>query len=285
MQISNLSKREQEVVSFLLKGKSNKQIALQLGIAESTVEFHLSNIYNKLDVKSRTEAILKIGKSTGLIRDELRESVVDVMSEQADNDGTFSLWEQWIFLIQETAFAIKKEFEMKNRLVSYFLGGVIFGVAFWYYFSLIGHFTNTLSIDEENVLEVWAFLSIEFLLIFGVWLIPTLWPTIYEFRSSQKIRLSVFAVIVMWISAVIGYYANYIVLLAFVGLPNMDYYLVFGHHSPSFWKDWAELFPRLILFNYLKWTVVGTAIGGITGLITSTLYSFWVKKTHQILSA
>jgi DNA-binding CsgD family transcriptional regulator len=34
-----LSKREREVVELLLQGKSNKQIALGLGIAESTVEF------------------------------------------------------------------------------------------------------------------------------------------------------------------------------------------------------------------------------------------------------
>jgi len=285
MPSSNLSKREKEVVSLLLQGKSNKQIALQLGIAESTVEFHLKNIYNKLDVKSRTEAIIKIGKSTGLIREDLRESVVDLIGGQVDNGGTFSLWKQFPESRISTASIIKKEIKMKNRLLSYFLGGLIFGVAFWYYFSLIGHFTNTLSIDEENVLEVWAFLSIEFLLIFGVWLIPTLWPTIYEFRRSKRISLSVFAVIVMWMSALLGYYANYMVLLAFVGLPNMDYYLVFRHHSPTFWQDWAALFPKLILFNYLKWTAVGTIVGGFAGLVTSSLYSFWIKKTHTVLSA
>ena len=55
-----LSKREKEVVKFLLEGKSNKQIAFALGIADSTVEFHLKNVYGKLGVNSRAEAILKL---------------------------------------------------------------------------------------------------------------------------------------------------------------------------------------------------------------------------------
>ena len=61
----HLSKRELEVAELLLQGKSNKQIALALGISEHTVEFHLKNIYAKLKVGSRAEAILKLGKSIG----------------------------------------------------------------------------------------------------------------------------------------------------------------------------------------------------------------------------
>lgn len=71
---------------------------------------------------------------------------------------------------------------------------------------------------------------------------------------------------------------NYVVLLAFVGLPPMEYYVVFGQRGPTFWQDWAELFPKLILYDFLKWTVVGIMIGGIVGLITSSFYSFWVKR-------
>lgn len=40
-QISPLSNREREVVQLLLEGKSNKLIALALGISDRTVEFHL----------------------------------------------------------------------------------------------------------------------------------------------------------------------------------------------------------------------------------------------------
>ena len=59
------SKREKEVVEFLLQGKSNKQIALALGVSQSTVEYHLKNVYKKLQVNSRTEAVLQLGKSIG----------------------------------------------------------------------------------------------------------------------------------------------------------------------------------------------------------------------------
>ena len=40
-QIRLLSRREKEVVTLLLQGKSNKQIALSLGVSERTIEFHL----------------------------------------------------------------------------------------------------------------------------------------------------------------------------------------------------------------------------------------------------
>ena len=52
------SEREKDVMDLLLQGMSNKQIAHSLGVSTRTVEFHLSNIYLKLGVKSRSEAIL-----------------------------------------------------------------------------------------------------------------------------------------------------------------------------------------------------------------------------------
>ena len=78
-----LSKREQEVAELLLQGKSNKQIAGLLGISDSTVEFHLKNIYAKLQVGSRAEAILKLGKSTGVLDGKLGESTVDLIADSA----------------------------------------------------------------------------------------------------------------------------------------------------------------------------------------------------------
>jgi len=91
MTTSSFSKREQDVIELLLQGKSNKTIALLLGISTSTVEFHLRNIYAKLQVGTRTEAIVKLsnnqlGKSTGsVILDELLESTVVEMNKSADN--------------------------------------------------------------------------------------------------------------------------------------------------------------------------------------------------------
>jgi DNA-binding NarL/FixJ family response regulator len=47
-----------EVLSLLGEGLSNHQIARQLGLSVRTVEAHLTHIYTKLDVNSRTEAAL-----------------------------------------------------------------------------------------------------------------------------------------------------------------------------------------------------------------------------------
>jgi len=53
----SLSDREREVLKMLTEGAENKAISASLGITVTTVEKHLENIYRKLEVKSRTEAI------------------------------------------------------------------------------------------------------------------------------------------------------------------------------------------------------------------------------------
>jgi DNA-binding NarL/FixJ family response regulator len=52
-----LTERESEVLDLLSKGLANKQIAMELGISEHTVKFHVSSIYTKLNVTNRTEAV------------------------------------------------------------------------------------------------------------------------------------------------------------------------------------------------------------------------------------
>ena len=85
---SQFSEREKEVTGLLLQGKSNKQIALSLGISASTVEYHLKNVYKKLQVNSRTEAVLRLGKSIGNdMLGKLGKSTVEINSKSADNDG------------------------------------------------------------------------------------------------------------------------------------------------------------------------------------------------------
>jgi DNA-binding NarL/FixJ family response regulator len=58
-EVSQLSKREQEILALLAKGYLYKEIADQLGITPGTVRVHLHAIYEKLHVSSRTEATLK----------------------------------------------------------------------------------------------------------------------------------------------------------------------------------------------------------------------------------
>jgi two-component system, NarL family, response regulator len=55
---SELSPREQEVLQLLVNGRSNKEIATQLGITNATVKCHVSTILMRLDVSDRTQAVV-----------------------------------------------------------------------------------------------------------------------------------------------------------------------------------------------------------------------------------
>jgi DNA-binding NarL/FixJ family response regulator len=54
-----LSAREEEVLIWLSKGYANKEIADQLSLSVETVGSHLKHIYEKLHVRSRTEAVAR----------------------------------------------------------------------------------------------------------------------------------------------------------------------------------------------------------------------------------
>ena len=56
---ANLTKREKEVLDLLCQGKSYKVIADDLFISPDTVRYHLKNIYKKLQVNSKYEAVIK----------------------------------------------------------------------------------------------------------------------------------------------------------------------------------------------------------------------------------
>jgi NarL family two-component system response regulator LiaR len=55
---SNLTDREQEVLIGLVEGLSNKEIADKLFISDKTVKIHVSKIFKKLEVKSRSQAVI-----------------------------------------------------------------------------------------------------------------------------------------------------------------------------------------------------------------------------------
>lgn len=57
-----LSPREREILAVLAQGVSNKEIARTLDISEKTVRNHLSNVYRKMGVRSRAQAIVKAGR-------------------------------------------------------------------------------------------------------------------------------------------------------------------------------------------------------------------------------
>jgi LuxR family maltose regulon positive regulatory protein len=57
--IEPLSEREVEVLALVAQGLTNREIARALSLSISTVKVHTHNIYGKLDVHSRTQAVAK----------------------------------------------------------------------------------------------------------------------------------------------------------------------------------------------------------------------------------
>jgi DNA-binding NarL/FixJ family response regulator len=60
-QVNNisLSLREEEVLSLLSKGRTNKEIADKVGLSVYTVQSYLKHVYQKMGVRSRTEAVVR----------------------------------------------------------------------------------------------------------------------------------------------------------------------------------------------------------------------------------
>ena len=55
---SLLTLREKEIISLLATGILNKEMALTLGLSLNTVRNHLKNIYRKIEVDNRVEAVI-----------------------------------------------------------------------------------------------------------------------------------------------------------------------------------------------------------------------------------
>ncbi len=62
MKRSFLTKREHEIFTALVEGKTTEQIAKILGISEKTVRNHISNTIQKLQVKGRAMAVVELLK-------------------------------------------------------------------------------------------------------------------------------------------------------------------------------------------------------------------------------
>lgn len=58
--VDRLSPREEEILHLVAKGYHNKEVASQLGISPETVRVHLRNIYEKLHVNSRSQAVVRL---------------------------------------------------------------------------------------------------------------------------------------------------------------------------------------------------------------------------------
>jgi DNA-binding NarL/FixJ family response regulator len=65
--LSTLTEREIEVMRLIAKGKTNAEIAADLFVGETTVKTHISNLFTKLDLRDRAQAVVYAYES-GLIQ-------------------------------------------------------------------------------------------------------------------------------------------------------------------------------------------------------------------------
>ena len=68
---NKLTKREQQVLDLILKGKKNKEICAELDLAAGTVKTHLHNIYKHYGVDTRLQLALKVielGRQPKIVR-------------------------------------------------------------------------------------------------------------------------------------------------------------------------------------------------------------------------
>jgi LuxR family maltose regulon positive regulatory protein len=62
-----LTVRENSIIEFIAKGKSNKEIARALGVTPETIKTHVKRIFSKLSAASRAQAVVR-AQSLGLLR-------------------------------------------------------------------------------------------------------------------------------------------------------------------------------------------------------------------------
>ena len=164
-QVNQLTNREWEVAKLLLQGKSNKLIALSLGISVRTVEFHLKNIYAKYHVNSRVELILKLGNSTGKAENEkLGLSTVDSMGRNTENSDKFNSrmnWAKSLISKRNNTMKINIRRALQNALAGFapsvflFMGVTVLldGIRFFIHNRNWGMFVDD-SIRNQNFWEV-----------------------------------------------------------------------------------------------------------------------------------
>lgn len=84
--LAKLTRRELEILQLVSGGRSNRQVAEILWVADQTVKFHLANIYRKLGVRSRFEAA-RWARESGILDVVVEPDSGEAMSEGSGNGG------------------------------------------------------------------------------------------------------------------------------------------------------------------------------------------------------
>jgi|UPI000311BC1E DNA-binding NarL/FixJ family response regulator len=66
----DLSKHQSEIILEIMRGRTNKEIALKLGLALQTVKDHLYTIFQELKVRNRAELIIHVMGNLSFLEDE-----------------------------------------------------------------------------------------------------------------------------------------------------------------------------------------------------------------------
>ena len=83
-----LSNREAEVAELVSKGLSNKEVANRLFVTEKTVKFHLTNIYKKMNVKSRAQLIVWCLPHMGFVEAQNNQQQINAAGAAATTNTT-----------------------------------------------------------------------------------------------------------------------------------------------------------------------------------------------------
>jgi len=158
-----------------------------------------------------------------------------------------------------------------KRWYLYGLIGLAFGVIDWFYQDwLTSDFARSLG-DPGS----WM-IPIMFIMNYGIWLVPLTPAVILESRKAHRIKTPILTGILIWSSAIFGYYAYYGILLSLGKIPYHEHLNIFGEKYVGYWQQyWWEL-RYLILRQFLEWIPIaifgGAFIGGL---------AWWVFKPRQ----
>jgi len=158
---------------------------------------------------------------------------------------------------------------IKNRFLIYAIIGLLFGVLDWFYLDWLAHLSwGSLG---QSVLVIPLIL----LMNYGIWLVPVIPIGIHEARRAVRGTTPALASALTWFCAMLGYYGYYTVLLSLGKLPHLEYLNVFAGKYTTFWLDYWKMFQRVILSQFLEWSLIALVAGSTLGAL---LYRFFHKS-------